>query len=73
MLAWEPGVGWDTDPPTRLLAETSSTPTADFDVHLTVPSGTTAHDGRSRRAGGVAATAVRDFAIAAGRFDTFRP
>ena len=37
ILAWEPGVGWDTDPPTRLLAETSSTPTADFDVHVTAP------------------------------------
>ena len=28
VLAWEPGVGWDTDPPTALLAEASSTPTA---------------------------------------------
>jgi hypothetical protein len=70
VLAWEPGVGWDTDPPTPLLAEASSTPTADFDVRITAPAGdrvlTTGQalgDGRYR------AAAVRDFAIAAGRFD----
>jgi hypothetical protein len=72
VLAWEPGVGWDTDPPTPLLAETSSTPTADFDVRIAAPpgdelltTGVPAGDGK------YSATAVRDFAIAAGRFDTF--
>jgi hypothetical protein len=69
VLAWEPGVGWDTDPATPLLAETSSTPTADFDVRVTAPpglrvltTGERAGDGR------YTAEAVRDFAIAAGRF-----
>ena len=28
LLPWEPGVGWDTDPPTTSLTETSSSPTA---------------------------------------------
>ena len=72
VLAWEPGVGWDTDPPTRLLAETSSTPTADFDVHVTVPSGDDVlTSGTPVGPGRFTATAVRDFAIAVGRFDTF--
>jgi len=72
VLAWEPGVGWDTDRPTPLLAEASSTPTADFDVRIAAPpgdqlvtTGSPAGDGR------YTATAVRDFAIAAGRFNTF--
>jgi Peptidase family M1 domain len=72
VLAWEPGVGWDTDPPTPLLAEASSTPTADFDVRIGVPPGerllTT---GAPAGPGRYTATAVRDFAISAGRFRTF--
>jgi Peptidase family M1 domain len=71
VLAWEPGVGWDRDPPTRLLAEASATPTADFDVHITAPPGddilTTGLPAGPER---YTATAVRDFAIAAGRLDT---
>ena len=39
ILPWEPGVGWDTDPPTTSLAETSSSPTADFAVRVRVPAG----------------------------------
>jgi hypothetical protein len=71
VLAWEPGVGWDTDPPTRLLAETSSTPTADFDVHLAVPPGDDViTTGTPAGPGRFTATAVRDFAVAVGRFDT---
>jgi hypothetical protein len=72
VLAWEPGVGWDTDPPTRLLAETSSTPTADFDVHLAAPPGDDVlTTGAPAGPGRFTATAVRDFAVAVGRFDTF--
>jgi hypothetical protein len=72
VLAWEPGVGWDRDPPTRLLAETSSTPTADFDVRVTAPAGDAlVTTGVPAGPGRYTATAVRDFAIAAGRFDTF--
>ena len=72
VLAWEPGVGWDTDPPTRLLAETSSTPTADFDVHVTAPAGDTLlTTGTPAGPGRYTATAVRDFAIAAGKLDTY--
>src|SRR5256885_2286116 len=34
VLAWDPRRGWVTDPPARILAESSTTPTADFDVHV---------------------------------------
>jgi hypothetical protein len=71
VLAWDPGVGWDTDPPTKLLAETSSTPTADFDVSLAVPPGDDVlTTGAPAGPGRFTATAVRDFAIAVGRFDS---
>ena len=42
IMPWEPGVGWDTDPPTTSLAETSSSPTADFAVRVRVPAGLSA-------------------------------
>lgn len=71
VLAWEPGVGWDTDPATKLLAETSSTPTADFDVRLAVPAGDDVlTTGAPAGPGRFTASAVRDFAIAVGRFAT---
>jgi hypothetical protein len=69
ILAWDPRRGWVTDPPTRILAETSTSPVADFDVRVRAPartrvvaSGSPIGPGRWR------ATAVRDFAVAAGRF-----
>jgi hypothetical protein len=69
LLAWEPGVGWDTDPPTTSLAETSSSPTADFGVRLHLPAGTTAiASGDPAGRGAWRARAVRDFAVAVGRF-----
>ena len=72
VLAWEPGVGWDTDPPTPLLAEAASTPTADFDVHIVAPPGDRLLTTGAPAGGGrYTATAVRDFAIQAGRFHTF--
>jgi hypothetical protein len=71
LLAWDGRRGWVTDPPTRVLAETSTSPTADFDMRVTVPSrmqalvtGTrVAHDHWH-------ADAVRDVAVAVGRFRT---
>jgi hypothetical protein len=69
LLSWEPGVGWDTDPPTTSLAETSSSPAADFTVRLRLPAGTTAiASGDPAGAGVWRARAVRDFAVAVGRF-----
>lgn len=68
LLAWEPGRGWLTDPPTRTLAETSTSPVADFDVRLRLPAGldvlATGRGGGNRWR----ATAVRDFALTVGRF-----
>jgi hypothetical protein len=39
LLAWQPGVGWATDPPASGLGEASTSPTADFDVSVTAPRG----------------------------------
>jgi hypothetical protein len=69
LLPWEAGVGWDTDPPTTSLAETSSSPTADFTVRLHLPAGTAAIASGDPAGNGVwRARAVRDFAVAVGRF-----
>jgi hypothetical protein len=70
LLAWEPGVGWATEPPTSGFAEAATSPVADFAVSVRLPEGLTAltsgvaegSDGRFR------ATAVRDFAMSVGRF-----
>ena len=71
ILPWEAGVGWDLDPPTTSLAETSSSPTADFTVRLHVPAGTTAIATGEPAGGGIwRARAVRDFAVGVGRFRT---
>ena len=69
LLAWEPGVGWATDPPASGRGEASTSPTADFDVRVSAPSGlsvlaTGTSDGR----GHWRATHVRDFALSAGHF-----
>jgi hypothetical protein len=71
LLPWEPGVGWATDPPTKLLAEASASPVADFAVRLHVPPGLSAIATGVPSAGGMwRARAVRDFAVAVGRFRT---
>jgi hypothetical protein len=70
ILAWEPGVGWDDEPPPPQFAESSTAQTADFDVTVsTVPADL------GVLAGGVpdgpghwTATAMRDFALSTGRF-----
>jgi hypothetical protein len=60
ILAWDPRRGWITDAPARILAESSTSPVADFTTHVHAPPGTTAvvSDGH----------AVRDIAVAVGHF-----
>jgi hypothetical protein len=71
LLAWQPGAGWLRDPPTSSLAETSTSPVADFDVFLRLPPGVEAlATGREMSPGRWRAEAVRDFAVATGRFKT---
>ena len=68
LLAWNPGEGWQTDPPSSIGWEAWTSPTADFDVKVTAPrglqvlaSGEQVSSGRWRVHG------VRDFALAVGR------
>lgn len=60
ILAWDARRGWVRDPPARIVAESSTSPIADFAVHVRAPNGLTAlvSDGH----------AVRDVALAVGRF-----
>jgi hypothetical protein len=69
ILAWEPGVGWATDPPTSSLAEASTSTTADFDVTVEAPKGSTVLATGVQDGDRWTATAVRDFALAAGPFE----
>ncbi|MEY2422294.1 MAG: hypothetical protein QOI95_2361 [Acidimicrobiaceae bacterium] len=69
LLAWEPGVGWATDPPTTAHAEAATSPAADYDVAITVPdgydvlgSGERSSDNHWRAKG------VRDIAYSIGHF-----
>jgi hypothetical protein len=69
ILAWEPGVGWATEPATSGFAEASMAPTADFEVRIAAPAGfdvlaTGVPDGTGRWT----ANAVEDFAISVGHF-----
>jgi hypothetical protein len=69
ILSWDPDRGWVTDPAARLLAESSTTPTADFDVRVRVPPGTRAVVTGDPVGRGVwRARAVRDVAVAVGHF-----
>jgi hypothetical protein len=70
LLAWEPGVGWATEPATAIHGEAATSPVADYDIALTLPAGydvlgTGEHgvDGHWR------ASAVRDVAFSVGHFD----
>jgi peptidase M1-like protein len=70
ILSWEPGVGWATDPPTSTLAESSTSPIANFDVDIRTPPGYQVLATGLRVTADVwHAEAVRDFAIAVGHFD----
>jgi hypothetical protein len=67
ILAWEPGVGWATEPPSSGFSEAAMTPHADFAVRVTVPPGydvlaTGVKDDQGRWT----ATAVPDFAKTVG-------
>ncbi|HEU5084090.1 MAG TPA: M1 family aminopeptidase [Acidimicrobiales bacterium] len=71
LLAWEPGVGWAVEPPTSGFAESTTSPTADWDLEVEGPegwgvvaSGVEVSPGRWR------AEAARDVAVAVGRFTT---
>ncbi|HEX2063590.1 MAG TPA: hypothetical protein VHE80_04125, partial [Acidimicrobiales bacterium] len=71
LLAWEPGVGWATDPPTSAFAEATSSPAADFDVRIDVPPGLQVlSTGTPAGPGRWTAGAVPDFGISVGRFTT---
>ncbi|MFL5798939.1 MAG: hypothetical protein ACJ77A_13520 [Actinomycetota bacterium] len=69
ILAWVPGVGWATDPPTAMVAEASTSTTADFDVTVDAPNGSTVLASGVPHGDRWTAIAVRDFALAAGPFD----
>ena len=69
LLAWERGIGWATDPPTSVHAESATSPVADYDVAISAPpgydvlgSGVRGSDDHWR------ATAVRDVAYSVGHF-----
>ena len=71
LLAWEPGVGFATEPATAVHGEASTAPVADFAATVRVPEGlgvlaTGVPDGPGRWS----ATAVLDFALSVGRFRT---
>ncbi len=68
LLAWS-GTGWATEPPVRTDSFWSTSPTADFDVHVTVPAGLRVlASGEEVSAGHWRARSVRDFALAVGSF-----
>ena len=73
ILAWD-GAGWAVDPPLRRAGSFWPTsPTADFDVRIAVPSGLrVVATGSEVRAGHWRARSVRDFAIAVGSFTVRR-
>lgn len=62
ILAWDPRQGWVRDPPAKILAESSTSPIADFAVRVRAPKGMTALASEGH--------AVRDVAVAVGRFRT---
>jgi hypothetical protein len=71
LLAWEPGRGWATDPPTSGFAEAATSPAADWSVGIGVPEGVDVlATGRPGPDGRWQAVAARDFAVSVGRFRT---
>ena len=71
LLAWQPGVGWATEPPTSGFAEATTSPTADWRYRVAVPDGwSVVASGGPAPDGTWVADAVRDIAVAVGRFTT---
>jgi hypothetical protein len=69
ILAWDPRRGWVTDPPAKILGESSTTPASDFDVRVNGPSGMEALVSGTRvGTDHWHAHGVRDVAVAVGRF-----
>jgi hypothetical protein len=69
ILAWDSRRGWVTDPPARILAENSTAPAADFEISVQTPRGLRAVvTGEPAGTGRWHAEAVRDIALAVGRF-----
>ena len=69
LLAWEPGVGWATDPATSAHAEAATSPVADYDVAVSIPDGYDVLGSGVRGADNHwRATAVRDVAYSIGHF-----
>jgi hypothetical protein len=68
LLSWEPGVGWAVDLPARIPSESATSPVADWDVTVRAPHGERViATGAEISPGRWRATAVRDFALVAGR------
>ncbi len=73
ILSWEPGVGWATESAVGGFAESSTAPTADFDLTVVVPEGfgvLASGTPDPARGGHFTATAMRDVGVSVGRFDT---
>jgi Peptidase family M1 domain len=69
ILAWDPRRGWVTDPPAKILGESSTSAAADFDVRVHAPKGLTAVASGTRvGVGRWRAQAVRDVAVGVARF-----
>jgi hypothetical protein len=68
LLAWAPGVGWATEPPTALSAEATTAPVADWSVAVSAPAGLTVLASGTSTDGRWIAGAMREFTIAIGRF-----
>jgi hypothetical protein len=71
LLAWEPGVGWATEPPTEGFSEAVSSPAADWEVQVEVPEGfDVLATGEEQEEGVWRIVSARDFALTVGRFET---
>jgi hypothetical protein len=68
LLAWEPGVGWATEPPTAVFAEAVSSPAADWDLQVTAPGFDVLGTGQAGPEGHWRASAARDAAFSVGHF-----